>query len=105
LIARLRAVTRPMPEAVSTTFHIADLIVDTLQHRVTRCGRVVDLTRTEFLLLELLAGSAPQWVPRAALIERTWGGPAEVTPRALDVLVNSLRGQNRTPSKDIAFQG
>jgi len=93
LLARLRAVTRPMPEAVLTTFHIADLIVDTLQHKVTRCGRVVDLTRTEFLLLELLAVSAPQWVPRAALIERIWGGPAEVTPGALDVLVNSLRSK------------
>jgi DNA-binding response OmpR family regulator len=76
-----------------TSFRIADLIVDTLQHRVTRCGQVIDLTRTEFLLVELLALRAPQVVPRADLIERIWGGPAEVTPGALDVLVNSLRSK------------
>jgi DNA-binding response OmpR family regulator len=93
LLARLRAVTRPIPEAVPTTFQIADLIVDTLQRRVTRCGQVVDLTRTEYLLVELLAIHAPQVMARPALIERIWGGPAEVTPGALDVLVNSLRSK------------
>jgi DNA-binding response OmpR family regulator len=93
LLARLRAITRAIPEVAPTSFRIADLIVDTLQHRVTRCGQVIDLTRTEFLLVELLALRAPQVVPRADLIERIWGGPAEVTPGALDVLVNSLRSK------------
>jgi DNA-binding response OmpR family regulator len=93
LLARLRAITRATPETVPTTFTVADLVVDTQKRKVTRCGQVIDLTRTEFLLLEMLANHAPQVVPRAGLIERIWGGPAEVTTGALDVLVNSLRSK------------
>jgi DNA-binding response OmpR family regulator len=93
LLARLRAITRPAPEPPPTTFTVADMVVDLLQHKVTRGGQVIDLTRTEFLLMELLALSAPGVVTRAALVERIWGGPGEVTPGALDVLVNSLRGK------------
>jgi DNA-binding response OmpR family regulator len=97
LLARLRAITRAIPELAPTSFRVADLLVDTLQHRVTRCGQLIDLTRTEFLLVELLALRAPQVVPRADLIARIWGGPAEVTPGALDVLVNSLRSKIDAP--------
>jgi DNA-binding response OmpR family regulator len=104
LLARLRAITRPIPEAAPTSFQIADLIVDTLQHKVTRCGQLIDLTRTEFLLLELLALRAPQVVPRAALIEHIWGAGAEVTAGALDVLVNSSRSKIDAPHRTRLLQ-
>ena len=93
LLARLRAITRVAPDPTPTSFTVADLVVDLLPHKVTRGGQLIDLTRTEFLLLELLAQHAPRVVSRAALIDRIWGGPAEVTPGALDVLVNSLRSK------------
>jgi len=51
------------------------------------------LTRTEFLLLEMLARHAPRVVSRSTLIEGIWGGPHEVTAGALDVLVSSLRSK------------
>lgn len=93
LLARLRAITRPAPEPTPTSFAVADLVVDLLQRKVTRNRQTIDLTRTEFLLLELLALHAPRVVSRAALIEHIWGGLADVTPGALDVLVNSLRNK------------
>ncbi len=93
LLARLRAITRVASDPTPTSFAVADLVVDLLQRKVTRSGQTIELTRTEFLLVELLALHAPRVVPRAALIDRIWGGPAEVTPGALDVLVNSLRSK------------
>ena len=91
LLARLRAITRlvPTPSAIA----IADMVVDLVRHKATRQGQVIDLTRTEFLLLETLAQSSPRVVSRSSLIQRIWEGSREVTPGALDVLVNSLRSK------------
>ena len=99
LLARLRAVTRSTPPP--TTFDVADLVIDWTQHKVTRQGQSIELTRTEFLLLELLAENCPRVVSRGSLIEAIWGGQREVTPGALDVLVNSLRNKidSRFPAK------
>ena len=97
LLARLRAVTRPAPQPAPTIFNIADLIVDTVRHRVTRKGQAVDLTRNEYLLLELLAQNSPRVVSRSTLTEEIWREYREVTPGALDVLVNSLRGKLDAP--------
>jgi DNA-binding response OmpR family regulator len=97
LLARLRAVTRPAPQPAPTTFTIADLVVDTVRHKVTRSRQAIELTRTEYQLLELLAQNSPRVVSRSTLIEEIWRGYREVTPGALDVLVNSLRGKLDAP--------
>jgi DNA-binding response OmpR family regulator len=97
LLARLRAVTRPAPQSAPTTFAIADLVVDTVRHKVTRSGQAIELTRTEYQLLELLAQHSPRVVSRSTLIEGVWRDYREVTPGALDVLVNSLRGKLDAP--------
>jgi two-component system, OmpR family, copper resistance phosphate regulon response regulator CusR len=94
LLARLRALTRPAQgPAPVTMLIIADMTVDLMQHKVSRKGHAIDLTRTEFLLLELLAHSSPQVASRASLIEGIWGSVNEVSNGALDVLVNSLRSK------------
>jgi DNA-binding response OmpR family regulator len=93
LLLRLRAITRSSPEPAPTAIVVADMVVDMVQHKAMRQGHGIDLTRTEFLLLELLAQNSPRVVSRSSLIVGIWGGPQEVTPGALDVLVNSLRGK------------
>jgi DNA-binding response OmpR family regulator len=93
LLARLRSITRPAPEPAPKLLAVADLVVDLIQHKVTRKGQIIDLTRTEYVLLELLAQKSPRVVPRHSLIEGIWGGANEVSPGALDVLVNSLRSK------------
>jgi DNA-binding response OmpR family regulator len=93
LLARLRSITRSTPEPAPVLLTVADLVVDLIQRRVTRKGQVIDLTRTEFLLIETLAQKSPRVVPRSSLIEGIWGGAKEVSPGALDVLVNSLRSK------------
>jgi DNA-binding response OmpR family regulator len=98
LLARLRALTRVAPEPAPMVFTVADMVIDLIQHRVSRKGRSIDLTRSEFLLLELLAQNSPRVVSRISLLEGVWGGAREVTAGALDVLVNSLRGKIDSPS-------
>ncbi len=93
LLARLRAITRPAVEASSTLFVLHDLSIDRIQRKVTRQGQTVELTRTEYLLLDVLVQGFPDVVPRDALIGAIWNGPQEVTFGALNVLVNSLRSK------------
>jgi DNA-binding response OmpR family regulator len=100
LLARLRAITRSLPEPLPTNVTIADMVVDKVQHKVKRRGQGIELTRTEFLLLEVLAQSSPRVVCRGTLIEEIWGEQAEVTPGALDVLVNSLRSKLDGPFRE-----
>lgn len=97
LLARLRAITRSPHDPARNGYSIQDVAVDRIQRRVTRQGHVVDLTRTEFLLLELLAQKSPGVVSRSSLIEAIWGGCNEVTPGALDVLISSLRSKIDSP--------
>jgi DNA-binding response OmpR family regulator len=97
LLARLRAITRPLPDASPANVTIADMVMDKVQHKVKRRGQGIELTRTEFLLLDVLAQNSPCVVSRGTLIEEIWGEQAEVTPGALDVLVNSLRGKLDVP--------
>jgi DNA-binding response OmpR family regulator len=97
LLARLRAITRSLPEPAPASVTISDMVLDKVQHKVKRRGQGIELTRTEFLLLEMLAQNSPRVVSRGTLIEEIWGAQAEVTPGALDVLVNSLRGKLDAP--------
>jgi len=97
LLARLRAVTRPAHEAMPMVLTIADLVVDRNQHKVTRSGQTIDLTRTEFLLLELLAQVSPQVASRVSLMEGIWSSVDGVSAGALDVLVNALRSKIDAP--------
>jgi two-component system copper resistance phosphate regulon response regulator CusR len=104
LLARLRSITRPAPNALPTTFVAGDLILDRIRRKVSRDGHVIDLTRTEFALLGLLMSRAPQVISRNSLIEALWGGHGEVSSGALDVLVNSLRGKIDAPFRDKLLQ-
>jgi two-component system, OmpR family, response regulator MprA len=84
LIARLRALLR-------RTLRFADLELDPLAHEARRGGRVLELTRTEFLLLELLMRHPRQVLSRATIFDRVWGydfGPAS---NSLEVYVGYLR--------------
>lgn len=104
LLARLRSVTRPAPDPLSYTYVAGDLVLDRIRRRVNRAGCTIELTRTEFSLLERLMSHAPQVISRSALIEGLWGGYGEVSSGALDVLVNSLRGKIDAPFREKLIQ-
>jgi two-component system response regulator MprA len=90
LFARLRALLRRTPGGGST-LRFADLSMDTGTRDVLRGERRIDLTRTEFLLLELFLRNPRQVLTRSLIFERVWGydfGPAS---NSLEVYVGYLR--------------
>jgi DNA-binding response OmpR family regulator len=91
LLARLRAVARRGPVARGVVMTVGDLVVDPTTHEVRRDGDRIDLTRTEFALLEYLMRRPGVVVPRHALIEGVWGHDREIENNTLDAFVGLLR--------------
>ncbi len=74
---------------------LGDLVVDTNRRQVTRGSERVNLTYTEFSLLELLFRDPGHVVPRAEILEQLWGYPPRRAAdlRVVDVYVARLRGK------------
>jgi two-component system, OmpR family, response regulator MprA len=92
LIARLRALLRRTGwEGDEHILRFEDLELDPSAHEARRGGRLLELTRTEFLLLELLLRHPRQVLTRASIFDRVWGydfGPAS---NSLEVYIGYLR--------------
>ncbi|RDI53422.1 response regulator transcription factor [Nocardia mexicana] len=91
LLARVRALVRRTYPDDGAVLSSADLVVDTAARRVWRADREIELTRTEFALLEVLVRNAGQALPRELLIERVWGRELGPSSNSLEVYVRYLR--------------
>jgi DNA-binding response OmpR family regulator len=91
LLARLRAVSRRGAIAEPPVLQVADLALNPSAREVSRAGRKIALTRTEFGLLELLMKRAGRVVTRENLIESVWGFDSEVRSNTLDAFIRLLR--------------
>jgi len=63
---------------------------------VRRGGRAIELTRTEFLLLELFLRHPRQVLTRSVILERVWGFDFETSSNSLEVYVGHLRRKTET---------
>ena len=90
LLARLRALLRRL-EPDGPTLSFADLRLDRSAHEVHRGNRLIELSRTEFTLLELFLEHPRQVLTRATLFERVWGYDFGATSNALGVYIGYLR--------------
>ncbi|WP_343070770.1 response regulator transcription factor [Nocardiopsis mwathae] len=91
LLARLRALLRRAYPEEPETIGYADLTVDTEGGRAWRGDRVVELSRTEFALLEVLTRNAGRVVPRGVIADRVWGYDFGPNSNSLDVYIGYLR--------------
>jgi two-component system response regulator MprA len=99
LIARLRALLRRTGwEGTDTLLRFEDLELDPVAHEVRRGGRPLELTRTEFLLLELLMRHPRQVLTRATIFDRVWGYDFGPSSNSLEVYVGYLR--RKTEAED-----
>ena len=69
----------------------ADVELDLGTREVRRGGRVIDLTRTEFALLELFLRNPRQVLTRSIIFERVWGYDFGFASNSLDVYIGYLR--------------
>ncbi len=93
LVARVRAVLRRAQggEQRSATIRAGDLEIDLSGHRVIRKGEAVQLTRTEFNLLALLAQHPGRAFTREQMIDRLFGVDYDGFARSVDAHVKHLR--------------
>jgi two-component system, OmpR family, response regulator MprA len=96
LFARVRALLRRgalavPPESADGVLAFEDLRMDTAAREVTRAGRRLDLTRTEYLLLELFLVHPRQVLTREQLLADVWGFDFERASNSLDVYIMYLR--------------
>lgn len=69
----------------------ADLRMNTATREVTRAGKPVELTRTEFMLLEMFLSHPRQVLTREQILKAVWGFDFEPSSNSLDVYVMYLR--------------
>ena len=92
LLARLRALLRRSGvSAGGQALRFADLELDPVSHQVRRGDRVIDLTRTEFALLELFMLHPRQVLTRPVIFDRVWGYDFGPGSNSLEVYVSYLR--------------
>jgi two-component system, OmpR family, phosphate regulon response regulator PhoB len=92
LLARVKSLLRrSSPEAVSDLLRAGDLSLDRRTRRVQRNSRDIDLSPTEFRLLEHMMQAPGRVFTRAQLLDAVWGRDVYVDERTVDVHVGRLR--------------
>ena len=93
LQARLRALLRRTGEDAEDqeVLRYSDLVLDPVAHEVRRGDRVIELSKTEFLLLELFMRHPRQVLTRSTIFENVWGYDFGATSNALGVYMGYLR--------------
>lgn len=93
LLARVRAAARRGPAAQSVVLAAGRVTLNTSSRDARVDGVPVPLTRTEYLILELLMRRSGQVVPRETIIEEVWGYDREVESNTLDAFMKMLRAK------------
>ena len=92
LLARVRALLRRHSSTTkSSALTVGDLKLDAERREVTRGNRTIDLTKTEFDLLQLLMEQQDIVLSRDYLYEHIWGFNFETNSKSLDVYIGYLR--------------
>jgi len=91
LFARVRALLRRADREESEVLRFADLELEPATRDVRRGGERVELTRTEFALLELFLRNPRQVLTRSLIFERVWGYDFGLSSNSLDVYIGYLR--------------
>jgi two-component system response regulator MprA len=104
LLARLRALLRRTADGSGETLRFADLELDPGTREVTRGGEPIELTRTEFSLLELFMLNPRQVLTRSVIFERVWGYDFGYGSNSLDVYIGYLRRKTEAGDKPRLIQ-
>jgi two-component system response regulator MprA len=92
LLARVRALLRrAIPGGDHRPLRFGDVELDPVAHEVRRGARPIELTRTEFLLLELFLRHPRQVLTRSLIFENVWGYDFGPTSNSLEVYMGYLR--------------
>jgi two-component system response regulator MprA len=99
LLARVRALLRRSADEAVDVLHFGDLELDPATREVRREGDSIELTRTEFALLELFMLNPRQVLTRSIIFERVWGYDFGFGSNSLDVYIGYLRRKTEAGGK------
>ena len=99
LLARLRALLRRPQDSISSTLEADDLTLDTINFEVKRSGKIINLSRREFALLEYLMRNQARVLSKDAIIGHVWDFDADVLPNTVEVYIGYLRQKIDKPFK------
>ncbi len=91
LLARLRALGRRERRIEKSVLRFADIEMDRIRHTVRRAGQPLDLTPTEFKLLEVLMRDPGRVIRRTEILDRVWGMNFDPGTSLIDVHMAHLR--------------
>lgn len=96
LLARVRATLRRRQDderQQGTRWHMGTVVVDPSRHEVLRQGMTVELTATEFEVLQLLKNAKGRVLSRQAIFDQLWGNSHHGSLRTIDNFISQLRAK------------
>src|SRR5947209_16584417 len=90
-LARVRALLRRREDVKTSRIQVADLVLDTATHEVTRGGKAIELASKEYAVLEYLMRRAERVVTRTMMLEAVWGYDFDPGSNVVDVYIRYLR--------------
>jgi two-component system, OmpR family, alkaline phosphatase synthesis response regulator PhoP len=92
IVARIKVgLRRQRSKEVQPRHRLGEAEIDLRSHRVTRKGKEVSLTRTEFKIIELFVERAGEVITRDQFLDAIWGEDFSITPRVIDTHIAALR--------------
>lgn len=101
LIARVHALGRRFSDsaAIAWELRVGSLVLDTRTHTARRADKTLDLTKTEWSLLECLMRHPGQVLSREFILDYVWSYENNVQPSMVDVYISYLRQKLRMPNR------
>ncbi len=99
LLARVRALKRRPHEVINNVLTVGNLSLDTLSYDVKRDGTTIDLTQTEFSLLEYLMRNHGRVLSKTNIINHVWDFDSDVLPNTVEAYIGYLRNKIDRPFK------
>ncbi|MCC3754791.1 response regulator transcription factor [Staphylococcus capitis] len=102
LLARIRAILRRQPQ--KNVIDINGIIIDKDAFKVTVDGTQLELTKTEYDLLYVLAENRNHVMQREQILDRVWGFNSEVETNVVDVYIRYLRNKLKPFNKEKSIE-
>src|SRR3990172_9600914 len=97
LLARIKALTRRPKRSLDTKLKVSDLTLNSLTYEVKRGNNNIELSKTEYALLEYLIRHKGKVLTKDQIINHVWDYDADVLPNTVEVYIGYLRNKIDKP--------
>jgi DNA-binding response OmpR family regulator len=97
LLARIKALSRRPRNGLGTILAAGDLTLDTITYEVSRAGKPIKLSKTEYALLEYLLKNKGRVLTKDQIMGKVWDYDADILPNTVEVYIRYLRNKIEKP--------